>query len=100
MEKILTIMWYHRDLSILWYLCCNWGEEGVRGCNWGEEGVRGCNWGEEGVRGCNWGEEGVRGCNWGEEGVRGQVIRKRKEFSKAWWHTGKKKFFYLFSIFV
>ena len=31
MEKILTILWCLRKLSILLCLGCNWGEEGIRG---------------------------------------------------------------------
>ena len=34
------------------------------------------------------------GCNWGEEGLRGKLIRKRKGFSKVWWHRVKKKLFF------
>ena len=31
MEKILTIMWCCRKLSLLWCLGCNWGEEELKG---------------------------------------------------------------------
>ena len=30
MENILTIMWCHKKLSVLWFLRWNLGEEGLR----------------------------------------------------------------------